>query len=107
MAEPNVQSEREQVRFLLNALPDEKISAVRTLLEVMVDPVTRSLANAPYEDEPISEEEARAVAASKAWLKDHEPIPNEDVLAEFGLTAEDFERMGRTPLEPEPHHPGQ
>jgi len=26
----------------------------------------------------------------------------EEVLAEFGLTAEDFERMGRTPLDPEP-----
>ena len=34
-------------------------------------------------------------------------VSNEEVLAEFGLTAEDFERMGRTPLEPEPHHPGQ
>jgi hypothetical protein len=81
-------------------LPVEKLDAVVHLLEVMTDPVARSLANAPVEDEPISEEETRAVAASKAWLKDHGPIPHEDVLAEFGLTSEDFERMGRTPLDP-------
>jgi hypothetical protein len=47
----------------------------------------------------------RAVEASKEWLKDHAPIPHEEVLAEFGLTLEDFERMGRTPLDP--HSKGQ
>jgi hypothetical protein len=66
-----------------------------------------STAHAPFEDEEISQEENRAVAASKEWLKDHQPIPNQEVLAEFGLTEEDFERMGQTPLEAEPHHPGQ
>jgi hypothetical protein len=55
----------------------------------------------PVEDEPISEEEARALDASKAWLKTHEPIPHEEVLAELGLTPEDFVRMSRTPLDPQ------
>jgi len=82
-----------------------QLSAVVGLLMIMLDPVARSLANAPYDDEPVGEEEARAVAASKEWLKHNEPIPNEEVLAEYGLTSEDFERMGRTPLEP--HAPGQ
>jgi hypothetical protein len=77
-----------------------QVFAVVGLLKTMLDPVANSLANAPLEDEPISEEETRAVAASKAWLENNEPISNEEVLAEFGLTAEDFERMGRTPLEP-------
>jgi len=36
-----------------------------------------------------------------------EVASNEEVLAEFGLTAEDFERMGQTPLAPEPRHPEQ
>ena len=60
----------------------------------MLDPVDRAIANAPFEDEPISEEETRAVAASKAWLAEHpgEAIPNEELLAEFGLTAEDLHR---------------
>ena len=73
----------------------------------MLDPVSIALANAPYDDEPVSEEEARDIAAARASLARGEGIPHEDVLAEFGLKPEDFERMGRTPLDPEPHHPGQ
>jgi hypothetical protein len=80
-------------------LPEEKLTAVVHLLRAISDPVARSLANAPIDDEPISEEEIRAVATSKEWLKDHVPIPHEEVLAEFGVTLEDFERMGHTPLD--------
>lgn len=69
MPETDLQSERQQAHFLLDALRDEKVSAVRNLLEVMVDSVDRAIANAPFEDEPISEEEERAVAASKGMAK--------------------------------------
>jgi hypothetical protein len=92
--------ERRQAHALLDQLPNEKLTAVVHLLQAISDPIARNLATAPIEDEPISEEEIRAVEASKEWLKDHAPIPHEKVLAEFGLTLEDFERMGRTPLDP-------
>ncbi len=91
-------NEKQQAYQLLDRLDAGQFDAVVHLLEVMTDPVARSLANAPVDDEPISEGETRAVAASKEWLKNHEPVSNEDVLAEFGLTSEDFERMGRIPL---------
>ena len=97
MADAN---KKQQAHQLVEQLDAGQLAAVVHLLNVMTDPVARSLANAPLEDEPISVEEERAVEASKNWLKDHEPIPNKDVLAEFGLTSEDFERMGRTPLDP-------
>jgi hypothetical protein len=96
-----ITEERQQAHTLLDLLPVDKLGAVVHLLRVMTDPVERSLANAPVEDEPISEEETRAVNASKAWLKTHEPIPHEEVLAELGLTPEDFARMSRTPLDPQ------
>jgi hypothetical protein len=91
---------KQQAYELIDRMAPSQVFAVVGLLKTMLDPVANSLANAPLEDEPISEEETRAVAASKAWLENNEPISNEEVLAEFGLTAEDFERMGRTPLEP-------
>jgi hypothetical protein len=99
--------DKQQAYQLLDQLSPGQLAAVVHLLQVMSDPVAYSLANAPFEDEPISEEETRAVAASKAWMAQHpgEGIPHEEVLAEFGLTSEDFERMGRTPLEP--HGTGQ
>ena len=98
---------KQQAHELIERMAPGQIFAVVTVMESMLDPVSRAIANAPFEDEEISDEENRAVAASKAWLKDHEPIPMEEVLTEFGLTAEDFERMGRTPLDPEPRHLGQ
>ena len=98
---------KQEAHELIERISVAQASAVVTLITSMLDPVDRAIANAPFEDEEISQEENRAVAASKEWLKDHPPIPNQEVLAEFGLTEEDFERMGQTPLEAEPHHPGK
>ena len=85
---------------LIDRMAPGQIAVVVDLLEIILDPVARSLAKAPFEDEAITEEETLAVDASKAWLKNNQPIPHEDVLAELGLSAEDFERLGRTPLDP-------
>ena len=41
----------------------------------MLDPVVRALANAPYDDEPVSEEEARDIAAARAALARGEGHP--------------------------------
>src|ERR1700676_2658220 len=107
MAQTAATNPKQEAHELIERMSVAQASAVVTLITTMLDPVDRAIANAPFEDEEISEEETRAVAASKAWLKDHDPIPNEEVLAEFGLTVGDFERMGRTPLEPEPDKSGQ
>jgi hypothetical protein len=93
--------ERQQAHDLIERLAPSQISAVVHLLEVMTDPVTRSLANAPVDDEPVTEEEAREIAAARASLDRGEDISHEKVLAEFGLTSKDFARMGRTPLDPD------
>jgi hypothetical protein len=93
--------QKQHAHELVDRLDAGQLEALVRLLEVMIDPVSPNIENIPVEDESISDEETRAVETSKAWLKDREPIPNEEVLAEFGLTPEDFERMGRTPLEPE------
>lgn len=91
-------NEKQQAHDLIERLAPGQISAVVHLLEVMTAPLARSLANAPIDDEPVSEEEAHEIADARASLDRGEGIPHEKVLAEFGLTSEDFERMGRTPL---------
>jgi hypothetical protein len=98
---------KEQAHELINRLSTGQVFAVVGLLEAMLDPVSIALANAPYDDEPVSEEEARDIAESRAAYARGEVVSNEEVLAEFGLAADDFERMGQTPLEHEPRHPGQ
>ena len=98
---------KQEAHELIDSMAPGQVAAVVGLLKIMLDPVSVALANAPIDDEPVSDEEARDIAVARAAAARGEVVSNEEVLAEFGLTAEDFERMGRTPLEPEPHHPGQ
>jgi hypothetical protein len=88
-------SEKRHAYELIDQLPSRQLAAVVGLLEAMIDPVSRKLGAAPVDDEPENEEERRAVAQSHDWLRAHggKGIPHEEVLQEFGLTADDFERM--------------
>jgi len=83
--ETDLTQEREQAHALLDMLPVEKLTAVRSLLEVMVEPLSRALASAPVEEEEITPETAAALDRARASLARGEGIPHEDILREFGL----------------------
>jgi hypothetical protein len=100
---PDLNDDLQHARQLLDHLAPDQVAAVVHLMEVMLDPVSRALASAQPEDEEIGEAEERAVAEAREWLKHNKPIPHEEVLAELGLSPADFDRMGRTPLPPEPN----
>ena len=93
----------EHAQQLLNHLAPDQVAAVVHVMEVMLDPLSRKLANAPLEDEEIPDDETRAVAEAQEWLKDNKPVPHEAVLAELGLTVADWERMGQTRPPGEPN----
>jgi len=83
--ERNLNQERQQAHALLDMLPAEKLNAVRSLLEVMVEPLARSLALAPADEEEVAPDTAAAIDRSRASLNRGEGIPHEDILREFGL----------------------
>ncbi|HUY95326.1 MAG TPA: hypothetical protein VMU71_08505 [Terracidiphilus sp.] len=85
---------KQEAHELIERISTAQASAVVTLITTMLDPVDRAIANAPFEDELISDEENRAVAASKAWLAEHpgEGTPHEEMLREFGINPEDLHR---------------
>ena len=83
--DPNVTLEREQAHALLDMLPAEKLTAVRSLLAVMVEPLSRSLASAPVEEEEVTPETTAALDRARASLARGEVIPHEDIRREFGL----------------------
>ena len=86
--------ERQEAQELLNRLTAEQLVAVVHLMRVIAeDPVGKKLSSAPLETEEISAEEEAKARASREWLKHNSPIPNREVLAEFGLTEADFEKM--------------
>jgi len=55
----------------------------------MLNPVSRVLANAPIDDEPVTEEEERAVAEAREWLKHNPGVPFEKAVAKLGFTMEE------------------
>ena len=75
---------------LLGHLGPNKLAAVVQLMEVMI-----------HEDDPdgdtLSPAEANAIAEADEWSKHNESIPHEQVLAEFGLSMADWEKMSLEP----------
>ena len=68
------------------------------LLETMISP--------DKDGDTLSKAERQAIAEADEWLKHNQPIAHEDVLAEFGLTMADWEKMGREPAPEEPRRNG-
>ncbi len=82
----NPAEQRQQAHALLDLLPEDKVGAVRSLLEAMVEPLSRALVTAPVEDEEITPESAAALDRSRDSLARGEGISHEDILREFGLS---------------------
>jgi len=91
---------KERAHELIDRLSPGQIPGVVGMLEAMLGTVSGTLANAPWDDEPVTEEDLSDIAEARAAISRGEVISNEEVLAGFGLTVEDFERMALTPLEP-------
>lgn len=89
----NGDSEKRRAHELIEKLAPRQASAVVGLLEMMLDPVSRAIANAPIDDEPLDPEEEEAINESKEWLKHNKPIPHEQILAELGITPEELDRF--------------
>ena len=75
---------KEHAHALLDMLPEEKLTAVVGLLEVMVEPLSRSLASAPVEEEELTPDTAAAIERARASLARGEGISHEDIRREFG-----------------------
>lgn len=88
---------KKQAHELIDRLAQKQVCAVVDLLEAMLDPVSRAIANAPPDNEPESESERRGVAESKAWFERNpgKAIPHEEVLTEFGVKPEDFSHRNK------------
>jgi hypothetical protein len=82
----------QHAHHLLDQLGPGPLAAVVHLLETMVLLEDRDI---------LSNAERTAVAEADDWLKHNQPIPHEEVLAEFGLTMADWDKMGQEPLSEE------
>lgn len=74
---------RQELHALVDHLSDVDVPTVTKLLRVLSDPVRLSIALAPFDDEPESEEERAAAEAARCEAGPG--TPHEEVLREFGL----------------------
>jgi hypothetical protein len=87
----DLQQERQQAHALIDLLPPAKLGAVRNLLEAMIEEEDDE------DDEELTEEDRAAIQAGLASLDKHGGVSMEEVLSDFGLTMDDFEKMAAEP----------
>jgi len=79
-------TDKQHAHDLLERLAPGELEAVVHLLEVMIDPVARSIANAPVEEEKITAETAADLDSAREALNRGEGISHDEIMHEYGLT---------------------
>ena len=81
--------ERQQARAYLDCLQPEQVPAARKMLESMVSPI---------DDEPVTAADRAAIeAANDPSIKD-KAVTTDDILADFGLTKNEFDQLPLSPM---------
>ena len=79
---------KERLHESVDALPEGKIGAANKYLECLVnecDPVLQAFLNAPEDDEPLSEDELKAIEEGRKAVAEGRVELWEDVQKELGL----------------------
>jgi hypothetical protein len=76
---------KQHAHELIDQLAPSQLSAVVCLLEVMIDPMLRSIADAPIEDEEILSQTAAELDAAHASIARGEGVSHEEILSKFGM----------------------
>jgi hypothetical protein len=74
---------RDDLRTMLDAIPDERLPAAREALARLTDPVLLAFLNALEDDEPLTDEDLAAIAEGRADIERGDTVPLADVLAEL------------------------
>ncbi len=81
---------REAIHRLVDELPKDEFADARLYLEYLRsgrDPLLKKLLDAPYEDEPETEEERAGMAEAWEDVRAGRTIPMEEIEREFGVRA--------------------
>ena len=88
MATATSTTRRQRLIRLVQELPDSELAAAErylTYLRNMGDPLARTIAAAPYDDEPVTPEEQVAVERAMEDIAAGRVAPHEEVARRFGL----------------------
>lgn len=74
---------KDHAHELIEQLAPSQLSALIGLLEVMIDPLARSIAAAPVEEEDVLPHTAAELDAAHASIARGEGIPHEEIRRQF------------------------
>lgn len=76
---------RNQVHQMLDLVPESYLPRVVDFIRSITDPVQLAMDNAPYDDEPLSEEELAQMQQSEKELAAGELLSWEEAMAQLGI----------------------
>lgn len=78
---------RDQVHKQVDGMTDDEIRGLKEFLATYPDRLGAVLRNAPWDDEPWTEEDERAWAEAEEWLEQNggRGIPHEEIVRRHGL----------------------
>jgi hypothetical protein len=84
-------ADKQHAHELIDQLAPSQLPAVVGMLESLLDPVARAIANAPIDDEPLTAADEKSLAEAREWSKHHKGTPHEEFLAELSVTQEEID----------------
>jgi hypothetical protein len=86
-------ADKQHAHELIDRLAPNQVPTAIGMLESLLDPVSRAIANATVDDEPLSAADEKALAEAREWSKRNQAISQEQVLAELGITQDEIDRF--------------
>jgi hypothetical protein len=84
-------ADKQHAHQLIEQLPPNQVPAAIGMLESLLDPVSRAIANALVDDEPLSAADEKALAEAREWSKHNKATSHEEFIAELGITKEEID----------------
>lgn len=76
---------RERLHEMLDALPDELLADAEDAISALSGPPYRPLSEAPEDDEPVTDEDLEALAATHRAHLRGEFVPHDEAMRKLGL----------------------
>ena len=92
MSENGGDAVKRQIKDLIDGMPPAELLVIKRFVQYvrdMEDPFLRNLAEAPWDDEPLTDEDIAALAEAKEDIKAGRLIPHEEVMRELGLRTDE------------------
>ena len=87
MTPPEITVAREELKSLIDDLPDYELDAVRQYIQSLHpsdDPVASALADVPVDDEPVTDDDLSAIEESDADIDAGRVVSIEQLKREYG-----------------------